>query len=456
MPNADDKPNDNPYPKPAPFELNLEPIDAPELDVQIPTVEIAILPPAQSGFGTALFWCVLFVALIAGTLAAAIAIKDAPIAEVGPNADKHVVQKLQMGLLLVGIDAVIVFSFVIYSACQRGFTFGKAFLWCLLFVVVTQGIPAILISVGLAVVMASGGMPAPDIPGLLKSPEFQKILQAALFAGQILTVLFSLVALRWAVGRDWQRKIALRVPRLEHVLLVIVAMPALLVVSIALESVISSMVPSLSRFGGVSIEEVVRATSSWPWSVAVLMVGIGPALGEELWCRGFLGQRLTSRYGTWGGVLLASFLFGLIHGEPPQAVMAFMMGIVLHVCYLATRSILIPMLMHFLNNTIAVLALSETGPVPIATSLETALEHSPMLMLSAAILVLLAAGMFLHRTRVRIIMSTGMTPPRSLYPHVETPMRASANRAEAGSASPQEVVALVVSVGLFAFIWFGV
>ena len=94
----------------------------------------------------------------------------------------------------------------------------------------------------------------------------------------------------------------------------------------------------------------------------MLIVAIGPALWEELWCRGFLGQGLASRYGNLGSVLLTSLLFGMIHIDPQQGAFAFLMGIVLYLCYLASRSILIPMLMHFINNTLEVLDGSQTGP----------------------------------------------------------------------------------------------
>jgi membrane protease YdiL (CAAX protease family) len=122
------------------------------------------------------------------------------------------------------------------------------------------------------------------------------------------------------------------------------------------------------------------------------------------------------------------------------------MGIVLHLSYLATRSILIPMLIHFLNNSLIILSLSETGPVPILTSLDTAFQHSPFLALASSVLVLLAVGILLHRTRVRIIMPSGMESPSSLYPHVEIPVPVSSNRAVAGTAPMLEIGVLIVAI----------
>ena len=344
---------------------------------------------------------------------------------------------------------------------RRGFGFGKALLWCLLFLVMTQLIPALVLLIGMSIAAIRDGQVAQVDVDWFKSQQAQPILQLSFFVGQSITILFSLVILRWSVGRDWKRKIGLRVPELKHVMLVVVAMPALLTLSIALESVIVPHVYTLSeilgRFGIQipSVEGIINGTSTWPWMIAVLLVGIGPAIGEELWCRGFLGQGLASRYGNLGGVLLTSFLFGLIHVEPPQAIMAFLMGIALHLCYLATRSIWVPMLMHFLNNTLVILAISETAPVPLVSTLETAFQHSPGLALSASIIVLVTVGIILHRSRVRILTPSMNELPTSLYPHVETPMHASANRPVADGMPVLEVGALIVAVGLFTAIWYG-
>src|SRR5207244_1470775 len=95
---------------------------------------------------------------------------------------------------------------------------------------------------------------------------------------------------------------------------------------------------------------------TWPLPIAILIIGFGPAIGEELWCRGFLGRGLVGNYGPVAGAFLTSFLFGLIHIEPRQAMVAMLMGLVLHYTYLMTRSLLVPMLLHLLNNSLAVTA----------------------------------------------------------------------------------------------------
>ena len=102
----------------------------------------------------------------------------------------------------------------------------------------------------------------------------------------------------------------------------------------------------------------------WPWYLGVLIIGIGPGIGEELFCRAFLGRGLIAKHGVIPGVLLTSLLFGLMRIEPRQVIYAPVMGILLHFVYLTTHSLLMPMLIHTLNNSLSALAVGPRSPTP--------------------------------------------------------------------------------------------
>src|SRR5262249_26239106 len=140
-------------------------------------------------------------------------------------------------------------------------------------------------------------------------------------------VLFAWIILRWRVGREWKRKIALsRRPSVTHSLLVLVGLVALLAVSACVSLVIDKYVPSLEdllRLVGINfsvkgaemIPELVKAS---PLALAIFTVGVLPAFDEEFWCRGFIAHGLSQRYGAWIVVLVTSFLFGCLHVDPRQ------------------------------------------------------------------------------------------------------------------------------------------
>jgi len=125
---------------------------------------------------------------------------------------------------------------------------------------------------------------------------------------------------------------------------------------------------------------------------------VGPGIGEELWCRGFLGRGLVGRHGFLVGVLLTSLLFGLIHIEPRQALAAFVIGIGLHFSYLASRSILVPMLLHFGNNSLSILSMH----IPALKSLDIPPEQIPLPIYGTGILLVAAVGWAFYQSRARL------------------------------------------------------
>ena len=90
-----------------------------------------------------------------------------------------------------------------------------------------------------------------------------------------------------------------------------------------------------------------------PMWVLILVGCLLPAVAEETFFRAFMGRGLIRAYGTVGGVLLTSLIFGLFHVRPGHVVFAFFFGLALHCVYLTTKSIFAPMILHAVNNLFA-------------------------------------------------------------------------------------------------------
>ena len=84
-----------------------------------------------------------------------------------------------------------------------------------------------------------------------------------------------------------------------------------------------------------------------------------PALLEELVFRGAIMQSLW-RFGDSFALLISSLLFGLVHGNLVQAPMAFVTGLAIGYFVLRTGSLRTGILIHFVNNALAVI-LSAVG-----------------------------------------------------------------------------------------------
>ena len=82
------------------------------------------------------------------------------------------------------------------------------------------------------------------------------------------------------------------------------------------------------------------------------VMAVLPAICEELIYRGFLLSGI-SKYGKGGAILVTSIAFGLMHATIQQIPFAFFVGLIL--AYLAVRfdSLILPMVLHFINNFIS-------------------------------------------------------------------------------------------------------
>jgi membrane protease YdiL (CAAX protease family) len=311
--------------------------------------------------------------------------------------------------------------------------FWMALLWCIAFIFFTQ-VPPAIISVLILVVGALGRpdlKPALDggdsIQALLESPLGTFSLMVAFFLAEVLVIGTSWLVIRLIDGREWPRRLALRLPSLTQVVMVLVAVPGMVLLADGSYYVLRHIlhVPSLSNIPGMQgMEEMVKVFNSWPAPLAVLIIGVGPGIGEELWCRGFLGTGLVGRYG-WLGVVAASFFFGFIHLDPCQGGMAMIMGLWLHFTYLMTRSLLVPMLLHFVNNSLSVIS----SRITVLDQLEKQSDSIPLYVYAAGILLLAAIGYALYRSRPRLVGEGGGPPLwKPAYPGVEYPPAGSGTR----------------------------
>jgi membrane protease YdiL (CAAX protease family) len=79
---------------------------------------------------------------------------------------------------------------------------------------------------------------------------------------------------------------------------------------------------------------------------------IAPAF-EELFFPGILLRGFIGNYNPVVSVVLSALLFGIFHMNAPQFVNAFLIGLILGIVYYSTRSLILCVAIHALNNGIA-------------------------------------------------------------------------------------------------------
>ncbi|MCD8185357.1 MAG: CPBP family intramembrane metalloprotease, partial [Rikenellaceae bacterium] len=91
------------------------------------------------------------------------------------------------------------------------------------------------------------------------------------------------------------------------------------------------------------------SSEGWAALTAVLMAPVC----EEILFRGIIQDSLTVKRGPISGILIASAIFGAIHGIPQQVVAGFFLGLIIGYLYWRTRSLWSAIILHGINNALA-------------------------------------------------------------------------------------------------------
>ncbi len=108
------------------------------------------------------------------------------------------------------------------------------------------------------------------------------------------------------------------------------------------------------------------------WLVTnLLLLGVLPAICEELLFRGVVYQGLRERFGVGASVIFSSLLFALMHQNIIQFVYPFILGCVLSITFEKTKNLLYCIIIHMFNNfeTVILSYLIETGVISFSFSI---------------------------------------------------------------------------------------
>lgn len=126
-----------------------------------------------------------------------------------------------------------------------------------------------------------------------------------------------------------------------------------------------------------------------------IIICILPAIGEEMLIRGVFVQAYRSRGGVYM-ILMSSLVFSLMHMNPAQIAHQFFIGIILSYIVIRTEKLLLPMIIHCLNNSIALFL-----PLIFPVLNTTKVSGASLLML----FFLMIAGLVLSITTIHNLIS---------------------------------------------------
>ena len=136
--------------------------------------------------------------------------------------------------------------------------------------------------------------------------------------------------------RNWDLRPSFKSPGWASPIRVLCGYILMWCISIAIEPLTSILPDSQSYIG----------SGGWLLVSAVL---IAPIFEEYLF-RGYIAGTIQYAYGSVAAWLISAILFGVAHGQPAVMVSATMSGLVLGFYFLRSRSVMIPMILHAMNN----------------------------------------------------------------------------------------------------------
>ncbi|MCL6512336.1 MAG: CPBP family intramembrane metalloprotease [Anaerolineae bacterium] len=113
----------------------------------------------------------------------------------------------------------------------------------------------------------------------------------------------------------------------------------------------------LAQLGLQSMQPQVLAPglTTLPGAIGMLfLAGLAVPVAEEIFFRGVVYRWLRDRWGVAIGAIASGVVFGLVHFEPATIVPAIVLGIALALVYERSKSLWPPILIHVLNNALAV------------------------------------------------------------------------------------------------------
>ena len=101
--------------------------------------------------------------------------------------------------------------------------------------------------------------------------------------------------------------------------------------------------------------EVMKQMTGGPFWSSFLVVAIFAPIFEEWLCRGMVLRGLLTKMKPVWAIVISALFFAVIHGNPWQALNAFLIGVLMGYVYYKTGSLILTMIIHFVNNGTAVI-----------------------------------------------------------------------------------------------------
>jgi len=118
---------------------------------------------------------------------------------------------------------------------------------------------------------------------------------------------------------------------------------------------IKSLLDSLNKLVEKSYLNLLSAKTFFDAMFVIFVVSIVPAVSEEIMFRGFIQSSFELKLKARWAIIITAVFFGLYHFNPYGLVPLIILGLYFGFAAYMSRSIFVPMILHFTNNFIAII-----------------------------------------------------------------------------------------------------
>ena len=157
-------------------------------------------------------------------------------------------------------------------------------------------------------------------------------------------------------------------PSLRQFIIAFIGIVALLFFETGFRTIEDSIIPNqwmdyydkLNNETYESYKNLLYIKGNFGFLLAITVGALIPAISEEILFRGYLQIHLEKKYSWKIAIIITGIFFGLIHLNIIQIVPLIIFGVYLAFIAYSTKSLIIPIICHFLNNLVAITALYYT------------------------------------------------------------------------------------------------
>lgn len=190
-------------------------------------------------------------------------------------------------------------------------------------------------------------------------------------AGQVLFILLPALILAKLIYEDVGTIIRFKLPNWKEILAFVIGLALLspllqsylyiqtyiieeLAQHISIVHSIKEVLDSLDKLVTETYSELLRAESIFEGSFIIIVVAVVPAICEEVFFRGYVQKSFELSIKPVWAIILTALFFAMYHFNPYGLVALIALGVFFGFAAYKSGSIFIPMILHFLNNLLAV------------------------------------------------------------------------------------------------------